>query len=934
LDRWRQIESLFQEALLHDPAERHAFVREVCQGDIELQREVSSLLANHDEAASEPWAAAAAAQLIDACGSLRPGESLGPYRIESFLAAGGMGRVYRAIDTRLNRQVAIKVCAGRFGQQFEREARVIASLNHPNICTLYDVGPNYLVMEYIEGPTLAERIHQGPIPLPEVLEIARQMAAALEEAHQRPIFHRDFKPGNVKIKPDGTVKVLDFGLAKLAAGGPMGPAAGANASDIPTLTMAATQPGVLLGTAAYMSPEQARGKPVDKRGDVWAFGTVFWEMLTGERLFQGKTTSDVLAAVIRDEPDLNQVPAKVRPLLKRCLEKDPQRRLRDIGDAMGIVENAPDGEGARRSWLAWGVAGLFLAALALVSFLHFHQTPPERRLMTTSINAPENIRFDFAASFPLTMPALSPDGRRIVFRARGTDGKIQLWVRPLDSTAAQPLAGTDNAEFPFWSPDSGSVGFFAEGKLKRIDLAGGPALTLADAPAARGGSWSPRNVIVFAGNPSGQLQRVAVASGTPPSVTTIFDRGPDFTSWYPWFFPDGRHFLFADQARAASDEMTLRIGELDSQELKTVGQANSNAVYSGGYLLYMRQNTLMAQPFDEKRLAVTGEARPIAEQVLNVQIGTTSVSGFSASQEGLLVYQAGAAGSQQLTWFDRRGKPVGTLGDAGDFWALEFSPDRKNVAVSRLGPNNDIWIFDTARGLPTRFTFSPAEERNPVWSPDGRSIVYSSDARSQFDLYRKLADGTGNEELLYADGTLKVPASWSPDGKLLMYSRLGSKEIWVLPVTTPSAPGVPAKPFQWLLPPLHGFHPKFSPDGRWVAYVSDDSGQNEIYVAPFPGPGSRRQISTGGGSFPRWRSDSKEIFYVASGTLMAAEVSIKSGSIEAGAVRSLGIPVMSPHYRYEVSADGQQFLIATPVGQKSPPPLTLVQNWTALLKSK
>jgi serine/threonine protein kinase len=473
VERLQQIEEIFQEALLRPPTERDAYVQEACVGDAELAHEILSLLANHDNGSDfKPWAAAAAAQLIDASSSLRPGQFLGPYRIECFLAAGGMGEVYRATDTRLNRPVAIKVSAARFSERFNREARVIASLNHPNICTLHDVGANYLVMEYVEGQTLAERIKQGPIPLPEALGIVRQMAAALEEAHQKLVVHRDFKPGNVKIKSDGAVKVLDFGLAKLPA---LQTGANANAGDSPTLTIAATEAGMLLGTAGYMSPEQARGEPVDKRGDVWAFGAVMWEILTGKQLFQGKATPDVLAAVIRDEPDLSQVPAKVRPLLRRCLEKSPQRRLRDIGDAMAIIENTSESVEVRRSWLPWGVTALLLVAFAIVSFVHFRETPPEAPVTITSINPPENT--GLVGGFP---PALSPDGLRIVFAARGAEGEIQLWVRPLASPAAQPLSGTVGASFPFWSPDSRSIGFFADGKLKRIEVTGGPAVTLAE----------------------------------------------------------------------------------------------------------------------------------------------------------------------------------------------------------------------------------------------------------------------------------------------------------------------------------------------------------------------------------------------------------------------------------------------------------------------
>jgi serine/threonine protein kinase len=935
MERWRQIESLFQEALQRDPVERDAYVREACRGDAELQREVASLLANHNDASRcESWPVAAAAQLVDTPGLLRPGQSLGPYRIECFLAAGGMGEVYRATDTRLNRPVAIKVSAGRFSERFEREARVIASLNHANICTLFDVGPHFLVMEYVEGPTLAERIQKGPIPLAEALEIARQMAAALEDAHQRLVVHRDFKPGNVKIKPDGTVKVLDFGLAKLSA---MQAGASANPSDSPTLTIAATQAGVLLGTAAYMSPEQARGEPVDKRGDVWAFGVVLWEMLTGRRLFDGKTTSDVLAAVIRAEPDLARVPAKVCPLLKRCLEKDPQRRLRDIGDAMGIVESTPESSVVRRRWLPWGIAALLLVVLGIVSFAHFREAPPKAPVTITSINPPENT--SLVAGFP---PALSPDGRRIVFAARGADGEVQLWVRPLDSPAAQPLSGTVGASFPFWSPDSRSIGFFADSRLKRIEFTGGPAVTLAEAATTipHGGSWSPEGVIVFAPTGvGGPLQRVAAGGGAPTAATTL-KPGSDYSHHSPWFLPDGHHFLFADQIRAGTSEVMLRVGTLDSQEVRTLGTANSNAVYSSGFLLYLRENTLMAQPFDEKRLVTAGDAVPVAEQVRSAYLGNVTVAAFSVAREGPLVYQGGPSGRMQLTWFDRSGKPVGTLGDAGagDVRFLEFSPDRKSVAVTRRGPNDIIWIYDVARGLPTRFSFSPGGETDPVWSPEGRSIAYCSNARGRFDLYRGAADGTGKEELLYADGANKIPTSWSPNGKFLLFFRVDLntlQDIWVMPVGAPSGPGAPSKPFPWLATPFREYMAKFSPDGYWVAYQSNESGRFEIYVAPFPGPGSKRRISTGGGQFPRWRADAKEIFYAGiDGMLMAAEVSVKHAGIEVGAARSLGISVAAGVYPYDVSADGQRFLVAVPREQKSPAPLTLVQNWTSLLNKK
>jgi Tol biopolymer transport system component/tRNA A-37 threonylcarbamoyl transferase component Bud32 len=929
VERWQQIEEIFHGALQRDPTEREPYLREACDGDPDLRREVASLLANHQDAIdSKSWPAAAAVEIIADRISLRPGQHLGPYRIDSFLAAGGMGEVYRATDTRLHRQVAIKISAARFSERFEREARVIASLNHPNICTLYDVGPNYLVMEYVEGRTLAERIQRGPIPLADALDIMRQMAAALEEAHQRLVVHRDFKPGNIKIKPDGTVKVLDFGLAKLSV---VQAGASANATDSPTLTIATTQAGVLLGTAAYMSPEQARGEPIDKRGDVWAFGVVLWEMLTGKRLFDGKTTSDVLAAVIRDGPDFTKVPPKVCLLLKRCLEKDPQRRLRDIGDAMGIVENTSEAVGRRANWLSWGIGALLLAALLALSFLHFRETPLEPRLMTTSIEAPESTSFEFA--FGLNPPALSPDGRRIVFGARGADGKTQLWVRTLDSMVAQPLAGTEgNPRFPFWSPDSRSIAFFADGKLKRVDVNGGSVLALAEAPNAVGGSWSPQHVIVFSSNFEGAFQRVAATGGVPTAATT---HEPGHHYYFPWFLPDGRHFLFADQGQTGSSDIQLRVGVLESLEAKTLGPANSNAVYSSGYLLYLRQNTLMAQPFDDQRLATAGDAVPLADHVRTMSPDIT-LGIFSVAREGLLAYQGAGAAGEQLIWFDRSGKALGPLGDPGEFLSVEFSPDRKKVAVTLRGQDDDIWIYDVARGLPTRFTYSQRMERAPIWSHDGRSIVYASNAKGQFDLYRKAADGTSNEELLYADGEYKMPSSWSPDGKLLLFWRSDPKtvnDIWVLPTgAPPPASGSGSTAFPWLATPFREAAAKFSPDGHWVAYESNVSGRYEIYAAPFPGPGVTRRISNGGGRDPRWRPNGNEIFYVGPGSLMAAEVSINSGSIEVGAIRSLGIAVRSATHRYDVSLDGQRFLVATPREQKSPVPLTLVQNWTALLK--
>jgi dipeptidyl aminopeptidase/acylaminoacyl peptidase len=509
-------------------------------------------------------------------------------------------------------------------------------------------------------------------------------------------------------------------------------------------------------------------------------------------------------------------------------------------------------------------------------------------------------------------------------------------VRPLDSPTAEALAGTEAPMQPFWSPDSHSIGFFADGMLKRIDVTCGPVITLAKAPIPWGGSWSPEGVIIFAGT-NGALQRVAATGGVPTEATSL--EHDHRSHHFPWFLPDGRHFLLTARTQLMSTDEVVCLGSLESREVRPIGvEAGAlNVAYASGYLLYMREYTLMARPFDQKRLATSGDAVPLAEQVNSVFPGDARMGIFSVARDGLLAYQAGpTATGQELTWFDRSGKPAGTLGEPGEFWSVDFSPDHKRVAVTLRGQNDDIWIYDVARALPTRITVSPAAERNPVWSPDGRSIAYFSNDKVSWDLYRKLADGTGNEEVLYSDKANKVPTSWSRDGKFLLFWRNDVKttnHIWVLPMGEPT--GATPKAFPWLgaATQFNELMAKFSPDGHWVAYQSNRSGRFEIYVAPFSEPGGKHtQVSNGGGGYPRWRADGNEIFYELNGTLMAAEVSIKGRDVQVGTIRSLGIPVTAPHYRYDVSSDGNHFLVATPREQKSPAPLTLVQNWTALLK--
>jgi Tol biopolymer transport system component/predicted Ser/Thr protein kinase len=858
---------------------------------------------------------------------LTPGEKLGPYEIVSRIGKGGMGEVWSARDSRLNRNVAIKVAAREFSDRFEREARAIAALNHSNVCTLFDVGPNYLVMELVEGPTLAERCARGPIPLEEALGIARQIADALEAAHEKGIAHRDLKPANIKIRPDGSVKVLDFGLAKASEPTEV-------TDDSPTASM--TIPGTVMGTLGYMPPEQLRGEKVDKRTDIWAFGVIVYEMVTGKRLFRGKTTSETVSAVISDEPDWDATPVRLRRLLQRCLEKDPRRRLRDIGDAMPLVETGVVESGGRSGsrfdgagWIA-GALALVVAALALV---YFRAPVTEQPLLRLNIAPPEATHFPNSNE---TMPAVSPDGKYVVFSAVSGDGKSQLWLRPLDSLNAQLLAGTENATFPFWSPDNKWVGFFAGGKLRKMETSGGPSTELADAPNARGGTWNRGDTIVF-GPTLYELQQIPAAGGTPRAFERVGSKS--IARRFPWFLPDGRHFLYL--YGSAAENFEVRIGSLDlSEHDRTLpGTADSLAIYAQGYLFYVRGYTLMARPFDPKGLAFTGEAVPVGEHIW-VRGSTSALANVSVSGNGVLLYRTEP--TMRLTWFNRAGKPLGTVGESatlrenGELRGVVLSPDRRTAAVEANDASSgqaDIWLYDVARGLRTRFTSDPAEDLSPVWSPDGRTIVFQSSRTGHFELYRKPVDGSRKEELLYADSQQKFPRSFSPDGKFLAYQVVEPQNgfsIRILP--DPLGPPGASKPFPFTNTEFNEQTPRFSPDGHWIAYVSNESGRNEVYIAAFPGPGGgKKQISAEGGTQPRWRPDGKELYYLASDShLMAAQVDGKSGAFDVRNVERLFGPLTSAGY--DVSADGQRFLALVPPEGETGGPLTVVVNWLAGLK--
>ncbi len=917
------------------------------------------------------------------------GTRLGPFEILSSLGEGGMGAVYRAHDAKLHRDVAIKVLLPAVANdpdrraRFSREAQVLASLNHPNIAAIYGLeeseGTLALVMELVEGPTLADRIAQGAIPLADALPIAQQIAEALEAAHEQGIIHRDLKPANIKVRPDGVVKVLDFGLAK--AMDPAG-ASSDHAMNSPTISLHATQAGMILGTAAYMAPEQARGNAVDKRADLWSFGVVLYEMLTGTRLFEGTTISDTLAAVLRAEPDWTRLPAEtpasMRKLLRRCLEKDRKRRLDsasaarlEIDDALTAPAADPSPAGAAASSSARGsrlwmlvaaVAVLGMAGLAVPAVRYLREAPPD---------APPETRVDLvtpAGGDPLAF-ALSPDGRQIVFVAAG-DGASRLWLRSLSTTTAQPLPGTDGAAYPFWSPDSRAVAFFADGQLKRLDLGGGAPRALAAAPLGRGGSWNADGVLLFAPTAGGPLFRVAAAGGAAAPVTTL-DRQTSHR--WPVFLPDGQHFLF--YAWGGPDTAGIHLGTLDagaptrltaadaaatylpadalreggprpSVAVREGGPGGAEALREGGWLLWTRAGTLQAQRLDLPRRALTGDPVTLADAV--VSDGTINRSAVAVSATGLVAYRAGRARRRQLTWVDRTGKVLGTLGAPDEHTLLSprVAPDGRRVAVYRtVQGNTDLWLLDGART--SRLTFDAGGDRTPIWSPDGRRLVFNSDRTGVRDLYGKDASGAGVEARLVASAQSKVATDWSADGRFLLYVSLDPQTAWDLwaqemdPSTGAAREG--RAPGTVLRTPFIELWGRFSPDGRWVAYQSNASGRMEIYVRPgtppaaagaaAPAPSAQWQVSTAGGIHPSWRADGQALYYLGpDGALMAAPVTTRGTALEPGTpvalfpTRIVGGWDGGQSPQYDVTRDGR-FLINTVLDDAAATPITLIMNW-------
>jgi serine/threonine protein kinase len=875
--------------------------------------------------------------------SLQPGARLTAYQILGLIGSGGMGKVYRARDTKLNRDVALKVLPEEFAldadrlARFKREAQVLASLNHPNIAAIYGLeeadGVRALVLEFVEGPTLADRIAQGPIPLDEALPIARQVADALEAAHEHGIIHRDLKPSNIKVRTDGTVKVLDFGLAKALD---LAPAS--DLSQSPTMTSPAmTGMGVILGTAAYMSPEQAKGRPVDKRADIWAFGCVLYEMLTGRRAFQGEAVSDTLATVLKSDPSWSALPSDLPPairrLLRRCLTKDSKGRIGDASTArieIDEVQRGPyvDGEMVQktprhRERLAWISILALVALIAVVLGLFPFRPPsaaPERRLEITTP----------PTTHPMSL-AISPDGQKIVFAAT-SQGRSQLWLRALDSVSARPLAGTDGASLPFWSPDSRSVGFFTDIRLQRIDIDGGSVRALANAEVGYGGAWNNDGVILFSPAPANPIFRIPATGGEPAAVTRL-ETPHQQHHYFPQFLPDGRHFLY--HVLGSPEARGVYVGRLDGSQTRRLLDADAPAVYaSSGHLLFVRQGTLFAQQLDPVPLALTEKPFPVAERVT---VGyRLPVAALSTSAAGPLVYRSGSAEVlPQLVWFDRSGKEIGKVGspDSAGVISPSLSRDDRRVALFRfVNGNVDVWVLELGRSVVSRFTSDAAEDVFPKWSPDDTRIVFSSNRKGTFDLYQKPADGAGNEELLLATSQRKRATDWSLDGRFLLYGSADPKmgtDIWALPMDGDR------KPFPVVQTDFEEGDGQFSPDGKWIAYRSNESGRFEIYVQPFPGPGGKSLMSTTGGRLARWRHDGKELFYIAlDNRLMAVPIQLASNgqAVEAGApvplfaMRVGGQRVMfGGGDMYMVSSAGQRFLISA-LTEEAASPITVILN--------
>jgi serine/threonine protein kinase len=865
-----------------------------------------------------------------------------------------MGEVYRARDTRLDRTVAVKILPSHLSsdpdakQRFEREAKIISSLNHPHICVLHDVGHqdgiNYLVMECVEGETLAKRLEKGPLPLEQVLKLGAQIADALDKAHRSGVVHRDLKPGNVMLTASG-VKLLDFGLAK-----PVAPLADSATRTAAKESNPVTAEGTVVGTFQYMSPEQVEGKELDGRSDIFSLGSVLYEMLTGQRAFQGQSRLSVASAILEKEPaPISSVKPMTPPSLdrcvRRCLAKDPDQRWQSAGDLAdelrwiggstdtGIARPGAPPRTKLRERIAWTVAAAGIAAAIFFGYFHWHDAnSASRRQIVASIVAPEKMRFNLAGDFsgPLSV---SPDGTKLVFAAGGS-----LWVRNLSEGVSRRLEGTQDAVFPFWSPDSRSIGFSAEGSLRTLDTSGGPPVVICDAPNIRGGSWGPDGTILFAPNTRSGIFRVAVTGGTATPVTQLESERQTTHRW-PLFLPDGKHFLYlaANHLDPKGANTEIFLASLDGKLNRPLLHSFTKALYASGYLLYLRGTSLTAQPFDPNKLDSTGDPITIAGDVTE----DASVWGgvFSASQNGVLAYQTGYFTQSELRWYDRQGRVLGVVG-SGTYNGPRLSHDGTRLAVDFGDPNREVWIFDLRRGVKTRLTFG-AVDSAPTWSPDGTRIAFSALESGSAGpiigsrIFEKKSNGEGQNEPLEPSPGYKIPTDWSSDGRFILVDNGFNilTQVYVLPLEGDQ------KSYPLFKSGFTERSGHFSPDGRWVAYMSRASGRDEVYVAPFSGPGGKLQVSSSGGRMPRWRGDGRELFFIApDDILMAAELVTSPNKIDVKEVHALFRVNLAPEPTdrsgsYDAAADGSRFIINTS-SEETQPPITLVLNWTAPLRMK
>jgi Tol biopolymer transport system component len=892
--------------------------------------------------------------------SLGPGARLGPYEILTALGAGGMGEVYKARDTRLNRSVAVKVLLPELASdpdrrsRFEREAHAIAALSHPHICTIFDIGrengTDYLVMELLEGETLADRLGRakaGPLPMPDVLRYGIEIADALDKAHRAGIVHRDLKPANIMITKSGA-KLLDFGLAKLK--GPAVPIS-MTAIDQATTTGPKTTTGSILGTVHYMAPEQVEGREADARSDVWALGVVIYEMTTGTRPFEGDSAASIIGSILKDVPApissrQRLVPRALDRLVAQCLDKDPETRwqsARDLMTALSWADQIAVPHAKSRGLLKWaalaGAALLVAATVAVAVVVRTFRPPPSANPMQFVVLPPEAGMFPgdglAGSNQPSPQFAIAPDGRRLAFVATTGDGRPRVWMRSLDTVTARPLAGTEGAARPFWSPDGRYVGFFAGAKLKTILANGGPVQVLCDAANPRGGTWNRDGVILFAAGFGVGLSRVSANGGPPATLTQLDEAQQEISHRWPQFLPDGRHFLYLALNRTLG-KAGIFVGSLDSKDTVRVLDTGFHTEFvMPGYLLFVREGSLLAQPFDPAALKVTGDAVPLADHVGSGQ--STGEAPFSASPFGLAYAFSIVPPLTQLTWFDRAGRPQEVVGPPAQLENPVLSRDDRRVAFQRIDPllGTDVWLMDASRSAnPSRFTFDPAIDFAPIWAPDGRQIVFSSNRVGVFGIYQKPLSQGGETSILSTNSNGLFLTSWSSDGKSIVYAQAAgiSFNTWVLPL------GRDHKPAQILKSDANVTQGQLSDDGQLIAYTSDETGNPEVFVQPFVATGAKWQVSNAGGSDPHWRRDSRELFYVSlDGKLMAAQVRGGPSSFEVSGREALfqtrGPTARGPllFTNYASAADGQRFLFNTVVGDIPPNPITVSLDWTAKL---